>query len=178
MEKFVVSDTNIFIDLINIDVLDIFFQLPWEIHTTDMIVSEFTDENQKKAILGHSELVIKRYEPEELSDLVDFHTKHSQVSINDCSVWQYAKQNNYVLLSGDGYLRKLTISDGIEVRGTIFVIEQLVDHGFLTAAEGADVLDKLKNSNTRQPLNEIQDRIRRMRAESNNMEGNNMQKKI
>lgn len=35
MEKIVVSDTNIFIDLISVNLLDGFFSLPWEIHTTD-----------------------------------------------------------------------------------------------------------------------------------------------
>ncbi len=38
MEKIVVSDTNIFIDLISVNLLDGFFSLPWEIHTTDMIM--------------------------------------------------------------------------------------------------------------------------------------------
>ena len=51
MEKFVVSDTNIFIDLMNIGVLDMFFQLPWEIHTTDMVISEFKNEEQKRTVL-------------------------------------------------------------------------------------------------------------------------------
>ncbi len=40
MEKVVVSDTNIFIDLISVNLLDGFFGLPWEIHTTDMIMKE------------------------------------------------------------------------------------------------------------------------------------------
>lgn len=39
MEIIVVSDTNIFIDLIEVGLLDKFFSLPWEIHTTDMIYS-------------------------------------------------------------------------------------------------------------------------------------------
>ncbi len=40
MEMVVVSDTNIFIDLISVNLLDGFFGLPWEIHTTDMIMKE------------------------------------------------------------------------------------------------------------------------------------------
>ena len=43
MEKIVVSDTNIFIDLISVNLLDGFFSLPWEIHTTDMIMKELKD---------------------------------------------------------------------------------------------------------------------------------------
>ena len=45
MEKIVVSDTNIFIDLISVSLLDGFFSLPWEIHNTDMIMKELKDSN-------------------------------------------------------------------------------------------------------------------------------------
>ena len=35
MKKIVVNDTNVFIDLFNVGLLEGFFSLPWEIHTTD-----------------------------------------------------------------------------------------------------------------------------------------------
>ena len=44
------SDTNIFIDLISVNLLDGFFSLPWEIHTTDMIMKELKDSNQKAVV--------------------------------------------------------------------------------------------------------------------------------
>ncbi len=43
METVVVSDTNIFIDLISVDLLDEFFRLPFEIHTTDFIIHELKE---------------------------------------------------------------------------------------------------------------------------------------
>lgn len=166
MEKFVVSDTNIFIDLINVGILDMFFQLPWEIHTTDMVISEFKNEEQKRTVLGYKKLVIKQYDSEELRELVNFNNLYNAVSIYDCSVWLYARKNSYVLLSGDGHLRKLAITDGVEVRGTIYVIEQLVNNAIITASDAADALEKLKRSNNRQPLNEIDERIKQLRSES------------
>lgn len=48
METIVVNDTNIFIDLIAVDLLDKFFSLPIEIHTTDFVVHELTEPLQKK----------------------------------------------------------------------------------------------------------------------------------
>ncbi len=50
MEKIVVSDTNIFIDLISVNLLDGFFSLPWEVHTTDMIMKELKDSAQKAVV--------------------------------------------------------------------------------------------------------------------------------
>lgn len=50
METIVVNDTNIFIDLIAVDLLDKFFSLPIEIHTTDFVVHELTEPLQKKKL--------------------------------------------------------------------------------------------------------------------------------
>lgn len=42
MGTIVVNDTNIFIDLISVDLLDEFFSLPIDIHTTDFVINELT----------------------------------------------------------------------------------------------------------------------------------------
>ena len=39
-EKVVVNDTNVFIDLYSIGLLDEFFSLPWEVHTTALVMLE------------------------------------------------------------------------------------------------------------------------------------------
>ena len=48
MGTIVVNDTNIFIDLISVDLLDEFFSLPIDIHTTDFVVHELTEPLQQK----------------------------------------------------------------------------------------------------------------------------------
>ena len=50
MEKIVVNDTNVFIDLLDVGLLDKFFLLPWEIHTTDFVMLELLREGQKEAV--------------------------------------------------------------------------------------------------------------------------------
>lgn len=46
----VVSDTNIFIDLYLIGLLNEFFALPFHIHTVDFVINEITEEKQKRTI--------------------------------------------------------------------------------------------------------------------------------
>ena len=41
--QIVVNDTNLFIDLIHAELIDFFFQLPFEVHTTDFVVGEIED---------------------------------------------------------------------------------------------------------------------------------------
>ena len=48
METIVVNDTNIFIDLWAIDLLDEFLLLPLSIHTNDFIINEVTEPSQRK----------------------------------------------------------------------------------------------------------------------------------
>jgi hypothetical protein len=42
--KICISDTNIFIDLLSIDLLDAFLELPYEIQTTDFVLLELHNE--------------------------------------------------------------------------------------------------------------------------------------
>ncbi len=50
MKKIVVNDANIFIDLQNVGLLEMFFLLPWEVHTTDFIMFELLKGGQKDTI--------------------------------------------------------------------------------------------------------------------------------
>lgn len=47
----VVNDTNIFLDLMSVGLLDISFKLPLKFHTVDYVVAEITDMEQKTQIM-------------------------------------------------------------------------------------------------------------------------------
>ena len=51
METVVVSDTNIFIDLYDVGLLNEFFSMDIQVHTTDFIINELTVEDQKRSVL-------------------------------------------------------------------------------------------------------------------------------
>lgn len=113
MEKIVVSDTNIFIDLISVNLLDGFFGLPWEIHTTDMIMKELKDSNQKSAVetfMQQGRLMVSGFDGREMLELMRMRKQalaSSNASIQDCSVWKLAKNLGCSLLTGDNRLRKV-----------------------------------------------------------------------
>jgi hypothetical protein len=50
MKKIVVNDTNVFIDLFNVGLLEGFFSLPWEVHTTEFVMLELTREGQHDTV--------------------------------------------------------------------------------------------------------------------------------
>lgn len=46
----VVNDTNIFLDLISVGLLDVVFKLPIKFHTVDYVIAEIADDMQRKSV--------------------------------------------------------------------------------------------------------------------------------
>jgi predicted nucleic acid-binding protein len=154
----VVSDTNIFIDLLAVGLAEDFFKLPLNIHTVDYVLHELR-EDQRNALLKY-ELTVKRYSDIEQGEFLDFYSRcHSKVSFTDCAVWFYAKTNDYRLLTGDRVLRSTAITDGVAVSGILFIFDELVRHQILAESSAADKLRRLLESNHRLPKREIDERI-------------------
>jgi len=73
MKEIVVNDTNIFIDLCRLRLLDGLFALPLEIHTVDFVIGELADEEQRKAVVSFLEkgkLTIRSFLPNEVAEIV------------------------------------------------------------------------------------------------------------
>lgn len=159
----VVNDTNIFIDLFSIDLLNEFFALPLQIHTVDFVLAEIAEQDQIKVLqpfLGIGKLYVKKYSVEELQELVEFYNScEGNVSISDCAVWQYAQTNHYRLLTGDKQLRKSAIEAGVSVSGILFVFDILIEFNIIPKSVAANKLEQLRLINKRLPKREIDERI-------------------
>ena len=168
MKKIVVNDTNVFIDLFDVGLLEGFFSLPWEVHTTEFVMLELTREGQHDSVSQYVEsglLHIPVFEETVMSEVLELYQQHvnqTNVSLTDCSVWYYAKHNNYTLLTGDRKLRNASLIDGVEVHGIIYVIDQLVEEGILAKRIAISKLRQLGKSNPRLPKDEIEKRIKQL----------------
>ena len=67
------------------------------------------------------------------------------------------------LLTGDKKLRLEAEDQGIEVHGTIWVIESLVENEMISKAKGIQLLESLKHVNSSLPFDEIDMLIRRLK---------------
>lgn len=165
MEKIVVSDTNIFIDLISIDLLDGFFCLPWEIHTTDLVMKELKDSSQKgvvDAFRKRDRLKVKEFDGNEMMDLILMRKQalqSSNASIQDCSVWKLAKSLGCSLLTGDNRLRKVAQKDQVEVHGILYLFDKMLEHQVINHETAISRLQSLCSINSRLPKDEIVKRI-------------------
>ena len=92
MDVIVVSDTNVFIDLISVGLQEQFFLLPMEVHTTDMVVFEVRREGQSKImtdLIDKGCLKVKAYTQEEMLPFFQAEHRRYNLSPADYSVLTY-----------------------------------------------------------------------------------------
>lgn len=90
--QIVVNDTNIFIDLIHTELIDLFFQLPFEVHTTDFVIGEIEEEEQERIVqklIEDEKLIVAGLNHGELEEIMILQNEIIQLSVPDCSVWFY-----------------------------------------------------------------------------------------
>lgn len=162
-EKIVISDTNILLDFLSLNMLNDFFSLPCDICTTDLVIDEIVQPAQQKIIdsfVKSRKLDVVQFSPSEFSNITSlFVMNPNNASLTDCSVWYYAKQTNGRLLTGDGKLRKAVENDNVKVSGILYIFDNLIEYGILSEKDAADLLDKLLQINIRLPKDECKKRI-------------------
>ena len=164
-ESLVISDTNIFLDLISVNLLEEFFQLPYKIETTDFVIDEIIQPNQLpylQKFISLKKLNIISFTFEELIKINDvFDNSKNNTSMADCSVWYRAKETSGRLLTGDAKLRKSAEADNVKVSGILYIFDNLVEYKIITKTEATKLLEKLISINSRLPKGECEKRIQK-----------------
>ena len=127
--QIVVSDTNIFLDLIHAELIDLFFQMPLEVHTTDFVINEIEEPDQEEIIdqlIGDGRLYVANATFEELEEINTLQESVRKLSIPDCSVWHYSKKHRYTLITGDNLLRRTASKDQVSVKGILYIFDDQI----------------------------------------------------
>lgn len=163
--KILVNDTNIFIDLHSVGLLEEMCRLPYEIHTVDFVVAEIADADQRRIfdeLVAQGGIFIDGFTADEVIEIVEEHSSVSgNLSIPDCSVCYFARKHNVPMLTGDRRLRRYAEEQSIEVHGILFIFDELVRHDIISTSMAADRLEELFVINARLPKAEIRERINR-----------------
>lgn len=166
--KILVNDTNIFIDLHSVGLLEEMCRLPYEIHTVDLVVAEIADADQRRIfdeLVAEGGIFVDGFTADEVIEIVEEHSSVSgNLSIPDCSVCYFARKHNVPMLTGDRRLRRYAEEQSIEVHGILFIFDELVKHNIISTSIAADRLEELFAINARLPKAEIRDRINRWRS--------------
>jgi predicted nucleic acid-binding protein len=163
--KIVVTDTNVFIDLMSVDALEAFFALGLEVHTTGFVTNELNKEQSALLLphIGGGRLQLDRFTDTEIYE-IDVMVTRNQLHFTDRSVIRLAEKLTAMVLSGDGRLWKECQARRLEVHGSIWVIEQLWVKRLVQPLSCIQRLQDLKRINSRLPKDKIDalvDRIRK-----------------
>lgn len=163
--KLHINDANILMDIVKLDLTASFLALEFELYTTDFVFAEMEPEQQEQLL---SDTLIKiGANQEEMNAIFELSEQHTGLSYEDCSTWYFAQKMDGILVTGDGKLRTKARASGVEVRGMIYIIEQIKDQGLLPIADCIEKLSLLKELNDRLPINEIENRIQTWNNELN-----------
>lgn len=167
--EYISSDTNVWIDFSVIQKIELPFKLPY---TYIMNEDAIADELLSPPELGQ-ELISHGLKPVEISieefELAQLYgEKYIKLSIYDRIALSIAKKRNIVLLTGDGPLRRASRQEGVQVIGTLGIIDQLLERDLINVKEYVDCLQRLKKQNggaVRLPSAEIVARLERYSAD-------------
>ena len=160
-----VTDANIFIDLIYLEMLGYLFNLDIEIHTT-LEVHDQLNTNQKKIIqnfIQFKDLLVYSFSFEELTEIYSIDCPNG-LELADRTIFYYAEKFNSVVLSGDVKLRKYCEKINIDVRGIVWVFDQLNENKVLSAHVLASKMEELIQFNSRLPIEICQERIQKWKS--------------
>jgi predicted nucleic acid-binding protein len=155
--KIVVQDACILFDLIDLELLEVFFRLDLIVLTTPEVIVEVEDEqqlNEIKACISQNKIQVS--EAGNLMDLVTITTTNPGLSLADASVIILATKKNATILSSDKSLRNEAKRRGLGVNGILWVVEELFNREIIMKEALAHVLAIYPEKNKRAPLKEIE----------------------
>jgi rRNA-processing protein FCF1 len=162
--KLIVTDTNVFFDMMSIEVLPDFFGLDYEICTTDFVINEIVKVDQAEQIqnfIRSKQLTVYKLTSDEIEEVVNLKTKRNLRRITDKSVLWKALQLKCRLVTGDKNLRSEAEEQGLEVNGSLWVIRTLVETKIIAPALAVELLEKLRIVNDSLPKDEIDKLIKK-----------------
>jgi rRNA-processing protein FCF1 len=146
--KVAVTDACIFIDLHDLGLTNLFFNLDLEIHTTSAVLYELYYEQQQilKAYQSVEKLIVHNLQEQ---DFIEIYSEKYPKSLSetDKSVLHIANKIYACILSSDKTLRNCAKNKNIECHGMIWIFDKLVETSALTKNEATAKLKQLIATN-------------------------------
>lgn len=159
-----ISDTCILIDLYNGDLLFKIHELPYNLGVSDAVLSGYEDEDSELEMPTSLQVIragFKGYSmnSEGVAEVYRLYSKYSRPSIYDIFGLVAAKEYDAILLTNDKWLRKAAKSENIEVRGILWVLDELIKHDIIDKQGASNSLRKILDSGSYLPKRECEFRF-------------------
>ena len=165
---FISSDTNVWIDFDVLGRLDLPFKLTYTYLMTEITIEEELLSPGLKDKLISLGLQKTELSPEEFALALDYGRKYLQLSFHDRIALSVAKLRTIPLLTGDGALRKAATKEGVELMGTLKILDELHQTEIIQTDEYENLLKRLESGNgqkVRLPKEEIEKRLNHLKQQ-------------
>jgi len=153
-----VTDANLWMDLLSGNLESKVFGLPWQFMAPDVILAEvLIPYSWNLQGLGLIEKELPGDGVQKVENLISKYPKNP--GRRDLFALVLAKDEGAILLSGDRALRKAAYKEGVEVHGTIWLMDNMVDGGIISPHDASDSLHQMLNDGRRLPQSEVNARI-------------------
>lgn len=164
--EYISSDTNIWLDFQAINAIELPFKLHYKyIIFEETLRSEIIDPQgliDELLSLGLQPIDITA---EELFYADELASKYNGPSTYDRIALAIAKKRGITLLTGDGALRKAAEKEGVNVMGSIGVLDELYNYKKIDKNEYRSCLEQFqKDSSRRLPIKEIEKRLNELKV--------------
>lgn len=158
--KIAVTDANIFIDLIRLDMLYFLFELDLELHTTQNVIDELNE--RQFAILSqfikNNSINIHMLNEDELRQTITINVSR-KLSPQDVSVIALALRLKAIVLTGDNLLRKYCQKEDLKVHGILWLFDSIILKEIISKSDAIIKLELLISQNNRLPKDECNKRL-------------------
>ncbi len=147
--QLLISDANILIDMKEGQLIKVLFQLPYQFLTPDILFYEEL-EGQHDYLLKAG-LQLSELSGETMQYAQQVIERHSKPSRHDCFAIALAHQEKCTLLTGDKDLKKAASIEGIDVKGTIWIVSQMARKRLITVEQARLAYQKMRETGRRLP---------------------------
>jgi len=161
--KLLISDANILIDMEAGNLVEVMFRLP-EIFAVPNILYEEELMERHPELPGYGLQVLEIEEPFML-EAYRLRGIYTQPSQNDLFALALAKQEQCPLLTGDKKLRAAAEREEVTVRGTLWLVDRLVQEKKITTTMAEQAYARMKEEGRRLPWQEVDAQIKKFRKQ-------------
>lgn len=160
-KKLLISDANIIIDIVVGELVDAMFRLEYEYGVPDVLYADELEAQHSDILNAGLKLLELQPDSVKFANTLFEENASLRISAHDCMALSLAKQECCTLLTGDAKLKQLAIVENVSVRGTLWLVEQMINLGHLNVTEAEIAYDKMLKDGSRLPASEIQKQLKK-----------------
>ena len=161
LKQLLISDANILIDIKVAGLINEMFQLQYEYAVPGLLFEQELKQNH--ADLISKGLKLLDLETSSIGQLEELGNQYKGISRFDLMALILAKREQVPLLTGDRKLRQVCLIEEIEVRGTLWLMEQMFTEKFISVRQAEVAYQRMQDDGSRLPWDEVEKQLRKFR---------------